>query len=86
MKFDIYFVYCIVVFYDISVNEYVKVGLIIKIECEIELGGVIYLYVIIDVLLKLYFFYIGRQKMFDSESSVVCFQKCFGYFIGVKWG
>lgn len=60
MKVYIYFFYCMVVFYDISVNEYFKVGLIICIDCVIEFDGEIFLYVMIDVFLKLYLYYMGK--------------------------
>mgnify|MGYP001184727121 FL=1 len=49
MKPDIHPVYRTVVFHDTSVNEYVKVGSTIKTEREIELDGVTYPYVTIDV-------------------------------------
>lgn len=73
MKFNIYFEYRIVVFYDISVDEYFKIGSIIKIDCEIELDGVMYLYVIIDVFFKLYLFYIGKLRIVVLEGNVVRF-------------
>ncbi len=69
MKPDIHPVYRTVVFHDTSANEYVKVGSTIKTEREIELDGVTYPYVTIDVSSKSHPFYTGRQKTFDSESS-----------------
>ncbi|EJC9232447.1 type B 50S ribosomal protein L31 [Salmonella enterica] len=86
MKPDIHPVYRTVVFHDTSANEYVKVGSTIKTEREIELDGVTYPYVTIDVSSKSHPFYIGRQKTFDSESSAARFQKRFGHFIGAKRG
>ncbi|HCH9949328.1 TPA: 50S ribosomal protein L31, partial [Salmonella enterica] len=55
-------------------------------EREIELDGVTYPYVTIDVSSKSHPFYTGRQKTFDSESSAARFQKRFGHFIGAKRG
>ncbi|EGV0516026.1 type B 50S ribosomal protein L31 [Salmonella enterica] len=86
MKPDIHPVYRTVVFHDTSANEYVKVGSTIKTEREIELDGVTYPYVTIDVSSKSHPFYTGRQKTFDSESSAARFQKRFCHFIGAKRG
>lgn len=57
MKPDIHPVYRTVVFHDTSANEYVKVGSTIKTEREIELDGVTYPYVTIDVSSKSHPFY-----------------------------
>lgn len=84
MKPDIHPVYRTVVFHDTSANEYVKVGSTIKTEREIELDGVTYPYVTIDVSSKSHPFYTGKQKTFDNEGSAARFQKRFGRFIGAK--
>lgn len=47
-------------FYDIVVDSYFIIGLMIKIFCIIEFDGKIYFYVLIDVLSDLYLFYIGK--------------------------
>ncbi|AXD30042.1 type B 50S ribosomal protein L31 [Salmonella enterica subsp. houtenae] len=86
MKPDIHPVYRTVVFHDTSANEYVKVGSTIKTEREIELDGVTYPYVTIDVSSKSHPFYTGKQKTFDNEGSAARFQKRFGRFIGAKRG
>ncbi|HAU3141391.1 TPA: type B 50S ribosomal protein L31 [Salmonella enterica] len=86
MKPDIHPVYRTVVFHDTSANEYVKVGSTIKTEREIELDGVTYPYVTIDVSSKSHPFYTGKQKTFDNESNAARFQKRFGHFIGAKRG
>ncbi|QUI97058.1 50S ribosomal protein L31 type B [Salmonella enterica subsp. enterica serovar Weltevreden] len=62
MKPDIHPVYRTVVFHDTSVNEYVKVGSTIKTEREIELDGVTYPYVTIDVSSKIASAHTGRRK------------------------
>ena len=49
MKANIHPHYRTVVFHDTSVNEYFKVGSTIKTEREIELDGVTYPYVTLDV-------------------------------------
>ncbi|EEE5060891.1 type B 50S ribosomal protein L31 [Salmonella enterica subsp. houtenae] len=86
MKPDIHPVYRTVVFHDTSANEYVNVGSTIKTEREIELDGVTYPYVTIDVSSKSHPFYTGKQKTFDNEGSAARFQKRFGRFIGAKRG
>ncbi|HCC0887800.1 TPA: type B 50S ribosomal protein L31 [Salmonella enterica] len=86
MKPDIHPVYRTVVFHDTSANEYVKVGSTIKTEREIELDGVTYPYVTIDVSSKSHPFYTGKQKTFDNEGSAARFQKRFGHFIGTTRG
>lgn len=73
MKLNIYFEYCTVVFYDTSVDEYFKIGLTIKTDCEIELDGVTYLYVTIDVFFKLHLFYTGKLRTVALEGNVARF-------------
>ncbi|WHW30790.1 50S ribosomal protein L31 [Salmonella enterica subsp. enterica serovar Paratyphi B] len=55
-------------------------------DAILQLDGVTYPYVTIDVSSKSHPFYTGRQKTFDSESSAARFQKRFGHFIGAKRG
>ncbi|AID24204.1 type B 50S ribosomal protein L31 [Salmonella bongori] len=86
MKPDIHPVYRTVVFHDTSANEYVKVGSTIKTERTIDMDGVTYPYVTIDVSSKSYPFYTGKQKTFDNEGSAARFQKRFGHFLGAKRG
>lgn len=64
MKPDIHPVYRTVVFHDTSANEYVKVGSTIKTEREIELDGVTYPYVTIDVSSKSHpFIPVNRKRL-----------------------
>ncbi|MDN8598255.1 MULTISPECIES: type B 50S ribosomal protein L31 [Citrobacter] len=86
MKPEIHPVYRTVVFHDTSVNAYFKVGSTIRTEREIELEGVTYPYVTIDVSSKSHPYYTGKQKTFDNEGSAARFQKRFGHFIGTKRG
>ncbi|AGR57608.1 type B 50S ribosomal protein L31 [Salmonella bongori] len=86
MKPDIHPVYRTVVFHDTSANEYVKVGSTIKTERTIDMDGVTYPYVTIDVSSKSHPFYTGKQKTFDNEGSAARFQKRFGHFLGAKRG
>ncbi|ECG1191640.1 type B 50S ribosomal protein L31 [Salmonella bongori] len=86
MKPDIHPVYRTVIFHDTSANEYVKVGSTIKTERTIDMDGVTYPYVTIDVSSKSHPFYTGKQKTFDNEGSAARFQKRFGHFLGAKRG
>lgn len=86
MKPDIHPVYRTVVFHDTSVNAYFHVGSTIRTDREIELEGVIYPYVTIDVSSKSHPYYTGKQKTFDNEGSAARFQKRFGHFIGTTRG
>ena len=60
MKPNIHPEYRTVVFHDTSVDEYFKIGSTIKTDREIELDGVTYPYVTIDVSSKSHPFYTGK--------------------------
>ncbi|MGE0971580.1 type B 50S ribosomal protein L31 [Klebsiella sp. WOUb02] len=84
MKANIHPHYRTVVFHDTSANEYFKVGSTIKTEREIDLEGVTYPYVAIDVSSKSHPYYTGKQKTFSNEGSTARFRKRFGGFIDAK--
>ncbi|WP_044184744.1 type B 50S ribosomal protein L31 [Phytobacter massiliensis] len=86
MKPDIHPHYRTVVFHDTSANEYFKVGSTIKTEREIELEGVTYPYVTIDVSSVSHPFYTGKQKVVGTEGRAARFQQRFGNFPGTKRG
>ncbi|MCI3087581.1 50S ribosomal protein L31 type B [Escherichia coli] len=73
MKPNIHPEYRTVVFHDTSVDEYFKIGSTIKTDREIELDGVTYPYVTIDVSSK-------------SEGTVARFTQRFGRFVSTKKG
>lgn len=62
MKPNIHPEYRTVVFHDTSVDEYFKIGSTIKTDREIELDGVTYPYVTIDVSSKSHPFYTGKLR------------------------
>ncbi|MGR6929481.1 type B 50S ribosomal protein L31 [Klebsiella aerogenes] len=84
MKANIHPHYRTVVFHDTSVNEYFKVGSTIKTEREIELDGVTYPYVTLDVSSKFHPYYTGKQKTHATEGSAARFRQRFGGFIDAK--
>ncbi|MFV5928828.1 type B 50S ribosomal protein L31 [Klebsiella aerogenes] len=84
MKANIHPHYRTVVFHDTSVNEYFKVGSTIKTEREIELDGVTYPYVTLDVSSKSHPYYTGKQKTYATEGSAARFRQRFGGFIDAK--
>lgn len=84
MKPDIHPHYRTVVFHDTSVDEYFKVGSTIKTDREIELEGVTYPYVTLDVSSASHPYYTGKQKTLTSEGSAARFQQRYGRFIGAK--
>ena len=86
MKPDIHPHYRTVVFHDTSANEYFKVGSTIKTDREIELEGVTYPYVTIDVSSVSHPYYTGKQKVVGNEGSAARFQQRYGRFIGTKRG
>ena len=77
MKPNIHPEYRTVVFHDTSVDEYFKIGSTIKTDREIELDGVTYPYVTIDVSSKSHPF---------SEGNVARFTQRFGRFVSTKKG
>ena len=86
MKAHIHPPYRTVVFHDTSANEYFKVGSTIKTDREIELEGVTYPYVTIDVSSVSHPYYTGKQKVVGNEGSAARFQQRYGRFIGTKRG
>lgn len=86
MKPDIHPHYRTVVFHDTSANEFFKVGSTIKTDREIELEGVTYPYVTIDVSSKSHPYYTGKQRSVSAEGSVARFTQRFGRFVDVKRG
>lgn len=73
MKPNIHPEYRTVVFHDTSVDEYFKIGSTIKTDREIELDGVTYPYVTIDVSSKSHPFYTGKLRTVASEGNVARF-------------
>ncbi|EHM48281.1 MAG: type B 50S ribosomal protein L31 [Yokenella regensburgei] len=86
MKADIHPYYRTVVFHDTSANEYFKVGSTIKTEREIELEGVKYPYVTIEVSSKSHPYYTGKQKTFNNEGSAARFRQRYSGFLDAKRG
>ncbi len=84
MKADIHPHYRTVVFHDIGADAYFKVGSTIKTDREIELEGVTYPYVTLDVSSASHPYYTGKQKTLSSEGSTARFQQRFGRFLGGK--
>ena len=84
MKANIHPHYRPIVFHDTSANEYFTVGSTIKTDREIELEGVTYPYVTIDVSSKSHPYYTGKQKALNSEGSTARFRQRFGGFIDAK--
>lgn len=69
MKPDIHPVYRTVVFHDTSANEYVKVGSTIKTERTIDMDGVTYPYVTIDVSSKSHPFTLVNRKRLITKAA-----------------
>ncbi len=80
MKPDIHPGYRTVVFHDTSADHYIKVGSTIRTERQIELDGVAYPYVAIDVSSVSHPFYTGKQKILTSEGSTARFNQRFARF------
>ena len=77
MKPNIHPEYRTVVFHDTSVDEYFKIGSTIKTDREIELDGVTYPYVTIDVSSKSHPFYTGKLRAVASEGNVAFWSFCY---------
>lgn len=86
MKPNIHPEYRTVVFHDTSIDEYFKIGSTIKTDREIELDGVTYPYVTIDVSSKSHPFYTGKLRTVASEGNVARFTQRFGRFVSTKKG
>ncbi|TNL02606.1 50S ribosomal protein L31 [Kosakonia cowanii] len=84
MRPDIHPHYRTVVFHDTSTNEYFKVGSTIRTDREIELEGVKYPYITIEVSSASHPYYTGKQKVISSEGSAARFQQRYGRFFNDK--
>lgn len=80
MKAGIHPDYRVVVFHDTSADTYYRIGSTIKTERTIELDGVNYPYVSIDVSSASHPYYTGKQKEYAKEGSTARFQQRFGKF------
>lgn len=86
MKPNIHPEYRTVVFHDTSIDEYFRIGSTIKTDRVIELDGVTYPYVTIDVSSKSHPFYTGKLRTVASEGNVARFTQRFGRFVDAKKG
>lgn len=80
MKANIHPHYRSVVFHDTSADVYYTVGSTIQTERSIDIDGVTYPYVTIDVSSASHPYYTGRQKEYTKEGSAARFQQRFGRF------
>lgn len=83
MKIDIYFDYKVVVFCDFGLGEMFFICLIVISDKIIELDGVEYLVIDVEIFLVLYFFYMGKQCIMDLVGCVEKFNQCFKGFGGL---
>ena len=84
MKPAIHPAYHTVVFHDTSANEYFKVGSTISTDRTIELEGVTFPYITIEVSSASHPYYTGKQKEYSKEGSTARFNQRFGSFLGKK--
>lgn len=84
MKANIHPNYCTVVFHDTTADAYYKIGSTIQSDRSIELDGVSYPYVTLDVSSASHPYYTGKQKEFSKEGSAAKFQQRFGHFMTKK--
>ncbi|WP_413528091.1 type B 50S ribosomal protein L31 [Rahnella inusitata] len=84
MKPIIHPAYRTVVFHDTSANEYFKVGSTISTDRTIELEGVTFPYITIEVSSASHPYYTGKQKEYSKEGSTARFNQRFGSFLGKK--
>lgn len=84
MKPVIHPAYRTVVFHDTSANEYFKVGSTISTDRTIELEGVTFPYITIEVSSASHPYYTGKQKEYSKEGSTARFNQRFGSFLGKK--
>ncbi|PWC15053.1 50S ribosomal protein L31 [Brenneria roseae subsp. americana] len=80
MKANIHPDYRTVVFHDTSAGVYYHIGSTIRTDRTIELEGVSYPYVTIDVSSASHPYYTGKQKEYAKEGSTARFQQRFGHF------
>ena len=84
MKPVIHPAYRTVVFHDTSANEYFKVGSTISTDRTIDLEGVTFPYITIEVSSASHPYYTGKQKEYSKEGSTARFNQRFGSFLGKK--
>lgn len=84
MKPNIHPHYRTVVFHDTTADAYYKIGSTIHSEREIEMDGVKYPYVTLDVSSASHAYYTGKQKEFSKEGCAAKFQQRFGHFMTKK--
>jgi len=84
MKPAIHPAYRTVVFHDTSANEFFKVGSTISTDRTIELEGVTFPYITIEVSSASHPYYTGKQKEYSKEGSTARFNQRFGSFLGKK--
>ncbi|ALU42915.1 MULTISPECIES: type B 50S ribosomal protein L31 [Pseudoalteromonas] len=84
MKPDIHPDYHLVAFHDTSVDKYFIVGSTIKTDRTVEVDGVTYPYVPIDVSSESHPFYTGKQKLVASDGRVAQFNRRFKNLAGKK--
>lgn len=84
MKPNIHPHYRTVVFHDTTADAYYKIGSTIHSEREIEMDGVKYPYVTLDVSSASHAYYTGKQKEFSKEGSAAKFQQRFSHFMTKK--
>jgi len=84
MKTGIHPDYRTVVFHDLSVDTYFKIGSTIKTERTIELDGATFPYVTLDISSASHPYYTGKQKEFNKEGSTARFNQRFASFLGKK--
>jgi len=66
-----------VAFYDVSVDKYFIVGSTLKTSKTVEIDGVTYPYMALDVSSESHPFYTGKQKTAKSDGRVAQFNRRF---------
>lgn len=84
MKPNIHPSYRTVVFHDTSVDQYFKIGSTIKTDRTIELDGLEYPYITVEVSSASHPYYTGKQKVFTNEGGPARFRQRFGNFFSDK--
>ena len=78
MKPNIHPDYEQVAFHDTSIDKYFIVGSTIKTDRTVEIDGVTYPYVPIDVSSESHPFYTGKQQVIQAEGRIANFNRRFG--------
>ena len=78
MKQGIHPDYQKVAFHDIAVDKYFIVGSTLKTNRTVEIEGITYPYVPLDVSSESHPFYTGKQKTIQSDGRVAQFNRRFG--------